>query len=134
MGRLQEALRLYKAALEQDKQLAEETGTEKARRNLSISYDNVGYIYRKQKKERYAQAMYQAAMWIRQELAKETENEQNYHALAVSHYNLGGVTQGEQQQRHYGEACRIWDTLARQYPDNPQYRQRMDAMKRLLNQ
>ena len=104
-----------------------------SRRDLSVSYDNVGDIYRAMGKDFYASTMYAAAMWLSKDLAEETHTIESEDDLALSHYRMGNVTRGAERQSHYREAYRIWDDLARRYPENPAYAQRRDMVKKYLN-
>ena len=104
-----------------------------ARRDLSVSYNNVGDIYRSRRKLSKALSRYEASLEFRQQLAEETRTIESEDDLAVSHYKMGNVTRGAERQSHYREAYRIWDDLARRYPENPVYAQRRDIVKKYLN-
>ena len=134
-GRLTQAQQYYEKDLQIAKQLAEETGTVQARRDLSVSYSNLGDICSEQGRLSEAQRHYEQSLQIDEQLADETGTVEAYDDLAITHYNFGIFSKSVAEQRvHFSAALRIWEQLAEQCPDVPEYAQRRDAVKRVLEQ
>ena len=103
------------------------------RRYLSVAYNKVGDIYRAMGQLSEALSRYEASLELAKQLAEETRTIESEDDLAVSHCKMGNVTRGAERQSHYREAYRIWDDLARRYPENPEYARRRDMVKKYLN-
>ena len=132
-GRLTEAQQYYEKDLQIAKQLAEETGTVEARRDLSISYNKLGGICEAQGTLPEAQQYYEKSLHIREQLAEENGTVQAWDDMAVSHYYLGCIAEdAAEQNAHLSQAYHIWKLLAEQCPDNPEFARRRDIVKRIL--
>ena len=72
-------------------------------------------------------------MKITEQLAEETKTVQALDDLAVSHYKLGCIAEDTGKQKAYlSLAYQIWEQLAAQCPDNPEFARRRDIVKETL--
>ena len=134
-GRLTEAQRFYEQMLQIAEQLAEETGTVQSRRDLSVSYNNLGEICEAQGRLTDAQQYFEQSLQIDELLAEETGTVEAYDDLAISHYNLGFIAQRvDDKKAHFSAALRIWEQLAAQCPDVPEYAKNRDMAKKKLEE
>jgi len=93
--KIAKAKEYYEKALAIDEQLAEETNTVLARRNLAGSYNNLGYIYKSEENTAKAKKYYEKSLPIFEQLAKETNTVLARLDLAVSYNNLGDIYKSE---------------------------------------
>ena len=124
-----EAEKLYRKDMAIGEALAQQTGTLKARLELTIVYQRVADIYELQGKHREAEYYIRKALAINEAIVEETGTAESYDLLAVSYYKLSAIL----QSREYLEkACAIFGHLAEAYPEVPEYRQRRDLLRHLL--
>ena len=110
-----------------------ETGTVEDRRNLSISYERIGDIYKAQGNIPQALEYYKKSLDIAEQLVKETDRVQSYDDLAVSFYKMAIVTNGDEQQRYFRLAYDIYCRLADACPDVQRYAKNRDSIKQCLD-
>lgn len=80
-----------------------------------------------------AQQYYEKSLHICEQLAEETKTVHALDDLAVSHYNLYFVAgDAAQQEAYLSQAYQIWEQLAEQCPDNPEFACRRDIVKEAL--
>ena len=134
-GRLTESQQYYEQALQTDEQPAEETGTVQSQSDLSTGYTDLGDICMAQGRLTETQQYYEQALQVCEQLTKEIGTAEAYDDLAVMHYSLGCTAQSTDGQRtHFSAALRIWEQIAAQCPDVPEYAENRDLAKQALEQ
>ena len=115
-----------------DEQLAKETNTVQARRDLSVSYNRLGDIYKSEGNIAKVKEYCEKALAIDEQLASETNTVEAFHDLAISYYNMSLVCQGENICRYLIKALNIMSALCEQCPDIAEFKQQRDIIQRRL--
>ena len=116
LGRLREAMSAYEKMNSVADELYEKTGTRRAHRYLSASYNNIGIICSDQGKLEDALEYYRKSLAIRKQLAEETETAEDRCDLSASYNNIGTIcrAQGklEDAMEYYRKSLAITKQLA----------------------
>ena len=132
-GRIQEAQQYFEKSLQIAEQLADETGTAEERRSLFVSSSRLGEICEAQGRLPEAWQYYENCLTICAQLADETGSIYAWDDLALSYYHLGHVSEDQMcRKEFYSQALKIWEMLAEQCPDNPEFAGKRNMAKEAL--
>ena len=103
--------------------------------SLSASYLNLGDICKALGALSEARKYYEKAVEVNSELVEHTTPlffYRNYDDLAVSFYLLSSVSEPEEKKRCLLECERLWNSLLKKYPGDPELESKLEVVRKEL--